>query len=141
MLFTEVPLEYKKLPLWAKLIILPFPLFSKYARENILEKAKRRSEDLKVLYNVEKSILERHRSAVEHSGGQSSVAKLLIEAADNIGRSGINVKPYVMRLEREFYSEKEEMENLSVELLSRFMPLRLAEETERLLRKQKKTNE
>mmetsp|Transcript_10919 Transcript_10919/g.23726 ORF Transcript_10919/g.23726 Transcript_10919/m.23726 type:complete len:132 (+) Transcript_10919:156-551(+) len=69
----------------------------------------------------------------KNSQPESSMHELLRTAAENLGRSGRDVDEFVARLEEDWFNEAEQLKNRSVECLSRYMPLRLAEEVHRLV--------
>lgn len=69
----------------------------------------------------------------KNSQPESSMHELLCTAAENLGRSGRDVDDFVARLEEDWFNEAEQLKNRSVECLSRYMPLRLAEEVHRLV--------
>jgi len=63
----------------------------------------------------------------------SSITTLLRTAAINLGRNDLDVTIYEERLEEDLFYEAVHLKGRSVECLSRYMPLRLAEEVYILL--------
>ena len=67
------------------------------------------------------------------SNDLSSVGTLLCNAAANLGRASKHVSLYEARLEEDWFNKPEHLKNRSAECLSKYMPLRLAEEVKRLV--------
>ena len=65
--------------------------------------------------------------------GNDNVTKLLEIAADLIGRSDLDVSVYSKRLEDELYTNVEHLAGEDVDVLSRYMPRRLAKKVNQLL--------
>ena len=63
----------------------------------------------------------------------SSITTLLRTAAINLDRNDLDVTIYEERLEEDLFNDPVHLKGRSVECLSRYMPLRLAEEVYRLL--------
>lgn len=63
----------------------------------------------------------------------SLIGGLLRTAAINLGRNDEDMSVYEERLEKDWFNEVDQLKGRSVECLSRYMPLRLAEEVHKLV--------
>lgn len=126
-LATCVALEFWHFPLWLQAMSGPF-YFS--GREKLRTRAKLRAQKLrKRAYQERQKLDPKFReggNASEYNA--SSVGALLRTAAINLGRNDLDISNYEARLEEDLFNEAVQLKGRSVECLSRYMPLRLAEE-------------
>lgn len=98
-------------------------------RQKIREAAEKRAKELKARAYKERTMLTTDSStARSRRTSRTSVGALLRRAADSIGRVDFDVSKYEERLEEDWYMDSSELRNMSVDVLSRYMPRRLAEE-------------
>ena len=71
------------------------------------------------------------------SRSATSIGKLLRGAACNIGRGGFDVSKYEQKLEDDWYNNASELREMSVNVLQKYMPRRLAEEVHNQLAMEK----
>ena len=79
--------------------------------------------------------LERLKSTDAKKAAARSAGPALRSAADSIGRDDFDVTKYESNLEKDWYSEEEQLRPLSVDVLSHYMPRYLAEEVRKTLEK------
>ena len=130
----EIPLEYHHFPLWFKLAIMPFPLLTRSGRQEIRNGAKIRADELKARAFRERTMLD-PKGSIASVKKRGSIYSLLRSAADSIGREDFDITQYESNLEKDWYSEEEQLRRLSVDTLSRYMPRHLAEEVHKELEK------
>ncbi|KAL7554997.1 hypothetical protein ACHAWF_018955 [Thalassiosira exigua] len=123
---NEIPLEYYHFPLWFKWGLLPFPMLRRGARQKIREAAEKRAKDLKSRAFKERSLDA--PSSIARRVPRTDIGALLRQAADSINRYDFDVSKYEERLERDWYNDPAELKGMSVDVLSKYMPRRLAEE-------------
>lgn len=123
---TQLPLEYYHFPLWFKWFITPFPMFSRKSRERIRVGAEQRAKELKARAFRERTALD--PSPAHHAESYTPIGKLLRISADNIGKKDHDISQYESRLEKDWYTKTDELKSMSVDILSRYMPRRLADE-------------
>eukprot|EP00579_Thalassiosira_antarctica_P018169 CAMPEP_0201951118 /NCGR_PEP_ID=MMETSP0903-20130614/56839_1 /ASSEMBLY_ACC=CAM_ASM_000552 /TAXON_ID=420261 /ORGANISM="Thalassiosira antarctica, Strain CCMP982" /LENGTH=122 /DNA_ID=CAMNT_0048494375 /DNA_START=492 /DNA_END=857 /DNA_ORIENTATION=+ len=108
-------------------------------REKLRTRAKLRAHKLrKRAYQERQKLDPRFReegNASEYN--VSSVGALLRTAAINLGRNDLDISNYEARLEEDLFNEADQLKGRSVECLSRYMPLRLAEEVQQQLEHKK----
>ena len=63
----------------------------------------------------------------------SPIGRLLRVAADNIGKKDHDISQYEARLEKDWYTKTEELKSMTVDVLARYMPRRMADEVHRTL--------
>lgn len=95
------------------------------------EKATKQADDLKERLESEKV------SSKQAQAHQDELIDLLNAAATVLGRSNVDTKPYVAKLQKDWYDTVESLDDLNVEALSKYMPRRLAQSVTTLLQKQK----
>ena len=122
----ELPLEYYHSPLWWRICLYPSIMLSKRQREDIQQAAINRAEMLRERYCIE----DKRRMSIQ---GNDSTAKLLEIAADLIGRSDLDTSIYAKRLEDDLYTDVKHLTGEDVDVLSRYMPRRLAKKVYQLL--------
>jgi len=127
---TQLPLEYYHFPLWFKWGILPFPMLTKKSRDNIRAGAHQRAKELKARAFKERTVLD---PSVSLKDSFSPIGRLLRVAADNIGKKDHDISQYEARLEKDWYTKTEELKSMTVDILARYMPRRMADEVHRTL--------
>mmetsp|Transcript_18186 Transcript_18186/g.45025 ORF Transcript_18186/g.45025 Transcript_18186/m.45025 type:complete len:373 (+) Transcript_18186:161-1279(+) len=95
------------------------------------EKATKQAEGLKARLESE---MVSSKQAQAH---QDELMDLLNTAAAALGRSNVDTKPYVAKLQRDWYDTVESLNDLDVDILSKYMPRRLAQSVVTLLQKDK----
>jgi len=95
-------------------------------RKRIRERAEKRAKEMRGRALKERTILD--PTAKSCRSFKSSVGGILRRAADSIGCHDDDVSKYEKRLEDDWYVNSSEMKNMSVDILSKYMPRRLAEE-------------
>ena len=123
----QISLEYYHFPMWFKWGILPFPMLRRGARQKIRDAAEKRAKELTAMAYKERTMLNPKTSSSRSIPG-TSVGALLRRAANTIGRRNFDVSKYEARLEDDWYNDAEELKSMSVDVLSKYMPRRLAEE-------------
>ncbi|KAL7540282.1 hypothetical protein ACHAXR_009998 [Thalassiosira sp. AJA248-18] len=124
------PLECYHVPQWWKSIAnWGVPLNSKKVRQ----RAKLRAQELRKRGLQRKEEKNRSQLSSEDRRTTSSVVVLLKTAATRLGRADYDVSIFEARLEQDWFNEADQLNNMSVECLSRYMPLRLAQEVQKLL--------
>mmetsp|Transcript_19309 Transcript_19309/g.41922 ORF Transcript_19309/g.41922 Transcript_19309/m.41922 type:complete len:409 (-) Transcript_19309:184-1410(-) len=126
------PLECYHYPSWTR-ILFPRVWLSRKGRERLKARAKFRAQELRKRAYRERKKLDPGFSARSRNASTSSVVGLLRTAASNLGRIDNDISTYEARLEKDWFNEVHQLKNRSVECLSRYMPLRLAEEVHKLL--------
>ncbi len=101
-------------------------------RQKIRQNAEIRAKEVKARATTERT-LSKPTSKSKRSAPQSGVGLLLRRSADAIGRRKFDVSKYERLLEEDWYCEEDELRNMSVNDLSKYMPRRLAEEVHRQL--------
>lgn len=122
----EASLEFYHFPLWFQWGIFPLPMLKRGGRKRIRERAEKRAKEMRGRALKERTILD--PTAKSCRSFKSSVGGILRRAADSIGRHDDDVSKYEKRLEDDWYVNSSEMKNMSVDILSKYMPRRLAEE-------------
>ena len=120
------PLKFYHVPHWYKKII------PRSSSEKVKSRAKLRAQELKKRAYRERKKMDPNFQA-RSSNSSSSVWGILRTAAVNLGMVDCDVSTYEAKLEEDWFNEADQLSNRSVECLSRYMPLRLAEEVHRLL--------
>ncbi|KAL7537385.1 hypothetical protein ACHAXR_012220 [Thalassiosira sp. AJA248-18] len=123
----EIALEYYHFPLWFK-IFIPFPMLKFGGRQQIRERAEKRAKELKRRAYQERTMLNPNATASNRQKRRSTVGALLRRAADSIGRWDFDVSKFEGYLEEDWYNDAAELKSIGVEVLSKYMPRRLAEE-------------
>lgn len=135
-LFAEnCPLEFYHLPLWFKWGIFPYPMLRRGGRQKIRELAETRAMELKARAYKEKSISDTRKSMSKKKSQvpMTSAGAVVRRAANSIGRRNFDVSKYEQRLEADWFTESEELRELSVDVLAKYMPRRLAIEVHKQL--------
>mmetsp|Transcript_31762 Transcript_31762/g.47872 ORF Transcript_31762/g.47872 Transcript_31762/m.47872 type:complete len:359 (+) Transcript_31762:359-1435(+) len=127
---TQLPLEYYHFPLWFKWGLLPFPMLTKKSRDKIRAGAHQRAKELKARAFKERTVLD---PSVSLKDSFSPIGRLLRVAADNIGKKDHDISQYEARLEKDWYTKTEELKSMTVDVLARYMPRRMADEVHRTL--------
>jgi len=104
-------------------------MLQKGGRKKIRDAAERRAKELKNRAYQERTILDPSASSTRGLNvSGTSIGKLLRRAADSIGRFDFDVSKFEAKLDEDWYNDASELRNLDVEVLSKYMPRRLAEE-------------
>mmetsp|Transcript_5317 Transcript_5317/g.12065 ORF Transcript_5317/g.12065 Transcript_5317/m.12065 type:complete len:409 (-) Transcript_5317:320-1546(-) len=119
------PLSAYHQPLWLQALSYPLAVCTSNRRETLQERAKAEANQLKTK-------AYRERNTADHSS-DTSIGALLRSAAANLGRVEDDLSLYEARLEQDWFNEAEQLKDRSVECLSQYMPLRLAEEVYNLV--------
>jgi len=127
---TQLPLEYYHFPLWFKWGILFPPMLTKKSRDKIRAGAHQRAKELKARAFKERTVLD---PSVSLKDSFSPIGRLLRVAADNIGKKDHDISQYEARLEKDWYTKTEELKSMTVDILARYMPRRMADEVHRTL--------
>jgi len=134
---NEIALEYYHFPWWFKWGILPFPMLKRGGRQRIREQAEKRAKEVKSRAWKERSFMTESGTSSRSSRSATSIGKLLRGAACNIGRGGFDVSKYEQKLEDDWYNNASELREMSVDVLQKYMPRRLAEEVHNQLAMEK----
>jgi len=129
-MIDQMSLESFHLPL-----LLKIPLFYGLFRGpgKMKENATKQAEMWKVRISKEK---DETLSDVS----DNDVEMLLGEAAASLGRNNVDIKPFVVKLENNWYDSLESLEDLDVNALSKYMPHRLARKVLECLEKKKEND-
>mmetsp|Transcript_20613 Transcript_20613/g.37552 ORF Transcript_20613/g.37552 Transcript_20613/m.37552 type:complete len:324 (+) Transcript_20613:79-1050(+) len=111
--------------------VLPKFLSCKSGNKLKADAIKRARELRERAYRERKTIDPNFRGS--RSSDSSSIGGLLRTAAVHLGMIDYDVSTYTDRLKEDWFHEADHLKDRSVECLSRYMPLRLAEEVQRLL--------
>ena len=122
-----MPLEYYHFPRYIQIMM---GFITKAQRDELKGRAKIRAEKLRKKAYQERRKLD---PGFRDETNTSSIPTLLRTAAINLGRNDLDVTIYEERLEEDLFNDPVHLKGRSVECLSRYMPLRLAEEVYRLL--------
>lgn len=101
-------------------------MFSRKSRERIRVGAEQRAKELKARAFRERTALD--PSPAHHAESYTPIGKLLRISADNIGKKDHDISQYESRLDKDWYTKIDELKSMSVDILSRYMPRRLADE-------------
>ncbi len=126
----QLPLEYYHSPLWFKWVIVPFPMLTKKSRDNIKAGAHRRAKELKTRAFKERAVMDPSPKLKEC---YTAIGKLLRVSANNIGKKDHDISQYEARLEKDWYTNTEELRSMNIDVLARYMPRRLADEVHKNL--------
>eukprot|EP00985_Skeletonema_marinoi_P009453 scaffold4392_cov138-Skeletonema_marinoi.AAC.37 len=129
---TQLPLEYYHFPLWFKWGILFPPMLTKKSRDKIRAGAHQRAKDLRSRAFKERTVLD-PSVILKDKDSFSPIGRLLRVAADNIGKKDHDISQYEARLEKDWYTKTEELKSMTVDVLARYMPRRMADEVHRTL--------
>ena len=160
MWIEEIPLEYFHFPWYFKCMLL-VPLIHK--RKEIRGRAAKRAELLRK--QVDKELQKAKVSAASHNyqvqqqqqqnpspnptsssnyvaskNSIDDIESLLMDACQVLGRnvSEVDLTPYLIKLQEDWFDSVESLEDLDVNDLHNYMPLRLAQSTHALLLEKKK---
>ena len=97
-------------------------------RQRIREQAEKRAKEVKSRAWKERSFMTESGTSSRSSRSATSIGKLLRGAACNIGRGGFDVSKYEQKLEDDWYNNASELREMSVDVLQKYMPRRLADE-------------
>lgn len=118
------PLELYHTPSWLKGGSSP---------KGLKTRARLRAQELRKRAYRERKKLDPSFPARSDTTRTSSVASLLNTAVLNLGRIDSDISTYEARLGEDWFNQADQLNGRSVEVLSNYMPLRLAEEVHRLL--------
>lgn len=96
-------------------------------------RARLRAQELRKRAYRERKKLDPSFPARSDTTRTSSVASLLNTAVLNLGRIDSDISTYEARLEEDWFNQADQLNGMSIEVLSKYMPLRLAGEVHRLL--------
>mmetsp|Transcript_9181 Transcript_9181/g.19827 ORF Transcript_9181/g.19827 Transcript_9181/m.19827 type:complete len:438 (-) Transcript_9181:181-1494(-) len=125
------PLELYHLPSFSRHVFLRKPFFTKKEKDDLKAHAKMRANELRKLAYNEKKKLDPNFQKVRTNNNHTGV--LLRAAARNCGRDNTDISIYEARLEEDWLSKPEQLNGMSAECLSRYMPLGLAKEVQKLV--------
>lgn len=127
---TCLPLEFWHFPRWMQFIAGPQ---GRGEREQLEARARLRARELRTRAH---RVRRRLDPDLRDGDGADSVGALLRVAAANLGRNDLDTSIYESRLEEDLFDEVHHLKGRSVECLSRYMPLRLAEQVHALVEAQ-----
>ena len=127
LLFEVSPLAFFHQPRWVQFFGSPSAAITGKGREKLKERAKAEAKTLE-----DKAFRVRD---INHYSWQDddSIRSLLRQAAINLGRPDYDVSTIETRLGVDWFTKKVHLKDSDAELLSRYMPLRLAKEVHRLV--------
>lgn len=127
-IWATIPLEIYHWHL-ARRLILPW-YWRKRGRTDLRARAQQRARELTERARRERKRLDPAFKAKDcHIG---PVGTLLAKAAANLGTTDCDISDFEARLKEDWFSEVDHLKGRTVECLSGYMPLRLAEEVHRL---------
>lgn len=128
--WETIPLEFYHSPGYHKWT--HFKYWSKKNRDELKCKARARAKDLKKCAYRERKKLDPNFRESESSISASPIGVLLATAATNMGVVDCDVSMYESQLREDWLFSVDQLKGRSVECLSRYMPLGLAEEVKML---------
>ena len=129
---TCSPLECYHFPAWIKYTNPTFWL--RQNREELKGEARMRARELKKRAYRERKKLDPDFETTGGSESLSSIGAIIRSAAKNLGRADCDVSAYEARLADDWFTTATQLENKSVDFISRYMPYVLAEEVHKLVR-------
>lgn len=126
----QLPLKHYHFLIWFKWFLTPFPILTKKSRDKIRAGAHQRAQELKSRAFKERTALD---PSVNLTKSYTPIGRLLRVAADDIGRKDHDISQYEARLEKDWYTKTEELESMTVYVLARYMPRRMADEVHKNL--------
>lgn len=108
-----------------------YPIVEKVLFPNQKEECKRRAGFLKHLAKHERQ--RNNPSNTEEIESDGDLTILLAKAAHAIGKKDADVQPYVDKLKKDWYDDVNSLRGESAEMLSKYMPRRLAKQVHQVL--------
>lgn len=126
-----MPLEFYHFPMFVQAMMGP-EVFIRSKREKMKARAENRARVLRERAFNKRNQIDPHLN--DGRNNTNSVGALLRAAAIRLDRQNEDTTIYEERLEADWFNEKEQLRGRDVQCLSRYMPLRLAEEVHAILR-------
>ena len=122
-----LPLEHYHIPGWMK-ISNPVMWISPKQRAKVKKDAMARAEMLKKVSPRRNSSQSSSQANKNKKETDTSLSNLLHAAAENIGMGEYDTSNFETRLRDDWFFEAEHLKGMTVDVLSRYMPYRLAQE-------------
>jgi hypothetical protein len=122
-----LPLEHYHLPRWMK-ISNPVMWISPKQRAKVKKDAMARAEMLKKVSSHRNNSQSSSQASKSKKETDTSLSNLLHTASEHIGMGEYDISNFETRLRDDWFFEAEHLKGMTIDVLSRYMPYRLAQD-------------